>query len=85
MLANVAVDTFGGTIPLIGDAFDVAFKSNSRNVQLLERALERPTETGRASRLLVVGSIVALVLLAAGAIVVAVLLIRASAGSVSTH
>src|SRR5215208_4813193 len=42
MLGNVAVDTLGGTVPLIGDLFDVAFKSNSRNLALLERAIDRP-------------------------------------------
>jgi hypothetical protein len=37
MLGNVAIDTFGGMLPVLGDAFDVAFKSNSRNLVLLER------------------------------------------------
>ncbi len=36
MLVNVAVDAFVGAIPLIGDLFDVVYKANNRNVQLLE-------------------------------------------------
>jgi hypothetical protein len=83
MLGNVALDTLGGTVPVAGDVFDVAFKSNVRNVALLERALERPAETRRASRLLVWGTIAGLALLAAAAIVFAVLVIRAVAGAVS--
>jgi hypothetical protein len=83
MLGNVAVDTLGGTVPLIGDLFDVAFKSNTRNLALLERAIERPATTTRTSRLLVLGTFVGLVLLVAGGLVVTVLAIRAIAGAVN--
>ena len=41
MLANLAIDYFGGLIPLIGDAFDVVYKSNLMNVALLEKAAKR--------------------------------------------
>lgn len=37
MLANVALDFAVGSIPIIGDAFDLWFKSNARNVGLLRR------------------------------------------------
>jgi len=83
MLGNVAVDTLGGTVPLIGDLFDVAFKSNSRNLALLERVVERPADTTRTSRLLVVGTMLGLVLLVAGGLVVTVIAVRAIAGAVN--
>jgi Domain of unknown function (DUF4112) len=35
MLANVAIDTGLGTIPVLGDLFDVMFKSNLKNIDLL--------------------------------------------------
>lgn len=35
MLANIGLDTFAGSVPLIGDLFDVYFKSNWRNMELL--------------------------------------------------
>ncbi|KKL21812.1 hypothetical protein LCGC14_2441710 [marine sediment metagenome] len=38
---NVALDTAIGTIPIIGDLFDIGFKSNRRNVALLRRHLEQ--------------------------------------------
>ena len=82
MLANVAVDTLAGSVPVIGDLFDVAYKSNLRNVALLERALERPAATTRTSGLLVVGTILGLALLLAGGLVVAVIAIRAVASAV---
>jgi len=83
MLGNVAVDTIGGTVPLIGDLFDVAYKSNLRNLALLERAIERPTATSRTSRLLVAATLLGLVLLVAGGLVVTVLVVRAIAHAVS--
>ena len=83
MLANVAVDTLAGSVPVIGDLFDVAYKSNLRNVALLEQALERPAATTRTSRLLVVGTILGLALLLAGGLVVAVIAIRAVASAVN--
>ena len=41
MMGNVAVDTLSGSIPLVGDLFDAAFKSNTRNIALLEEWLNR--------------------------------------------
>jgi hypothetical protein len=84
MLGNVAVDTIGGTVPLIGDLFDVAYKSNLRNLALLERAIERPTSTSRTSRLVVAATLLGLMLLVAGGLVVTVLVVRAVAHAVST-
>lgn len=43
MLANVAVETAVGTIPIAGDLFDVAFKANLRNLEIIDRYV-----TGRA-------------------------------------
>ena len=41
MLANIALDGFVGAVPLVGDAFDVMWRSNRRNVQLLWEWLAR--------------------------------------------
>jgi hypothetical protein len=35
MIANVAVKGVVGSVPLVGDAFDVAFRANRRNVPIL--------------------------------------------------
>lgn len=45
MGANVAVDLVVGAIPIVGDIFDVGFKANRRNVDLLRRHLERARHT----------------------------------------
>jgi hypothetical protein len=39
MLLNVAVDLAVGSVPVVGDLFDVVWKANRRNVRLFERAL----------------------------------------------
>ncbi|MCK1423774.1 DUF4112 domain-containing protein [Bradyrhizobium sp. 159] len=41
MLGNVAVDGVFGLVPFAGDAFDVMFRANMRNVRLLRRWLEK--------------------------------------------
>lgn len=35
MVANVAIEGIVGTVPYFGDAFDVTFRANRRNVHLL--------------------------------------------------
>jgi hypothetical protein len=41
MATNVAVDFGAGSIPLVGDIFDLVFKSNVRNLNLLTEFLEK--------------------------------------------
>lgn len=41
MLANLAIDYFGGMIPLVGDLFDATYRSNLKNLAVLEGAIER--------------------------------------------
>lgn len=41
MLWNILIDTLIGSIPLVGDLFDVAYQANNRNVRLLRRHLEK--------------------------------------------
>lgn len=41
MLGNVAVDGVVGMVPFAGDAFDVMFRANMRNVRLLRRWLDK--------------------------------------------
>lgn len=39
MLANIGIDSIVGTIPLVGDLFDMTWKANRKNVALLEKYL----------------------------------------------
>ena len=42
MLVNLTLDVIVGTIPLLGDAFDIAWKANRRNYALLLRHNREP-------------------------------------------
>ena len=39
MMGNLAVDVTAGSVPVVGDVFDVFWKSNLRNAKLLEKHL----------------------------------------------
>jgi hypothetical protein len=41
MLGNIAIDGVVGAVPFLGDAFDLVWKSNRRNLYLLRRHIER--------------------------------------------
>ncbi|MEY1556376.1 DUF4112 domain-containing protein [Yoonia sp. R2331] len=41
MALNTACDLAIGTIPIVGDVFDVAFKSHRKNVDILSREVSR--------------------------------------------
>jgi hypothetical protein len=62
MVGTVVIDVAVGSIPLLGDLFDVAFRANSKNLRLLESWLDRPTGTRRASRMSVAAALLALVI-----------------------
>ncbi len=43
MASNIALESLAGTVPVLGDVFDVAWKANVKNVELLETHLNLPT------------------------------------------
>ena len=42
MTVNIGIGVLVGSIPILGDMFDIAFKPNRRNYQLLQRHLGEP-------------------------------------------
>ena len=85
MAANIAVDYLIGSIPVVGDLFDAAWKSNQMNVELLrQRAAVTPEEAahGRASDWLFLALIVAaLLVLLAGTVALSLWLLWLLAGA----
>jgi hypothetical protein len=63
MLANSAIDMAIGSIPFIGDAFDLWFKANTRNLGLIRRHLEQPDTSTTREWLVLFGLIGVLVLI----------------------
>lgn len=58
MIANLVLDLGIGAIPLIGDAYDLLFRSNSRNLELFRRhALDQGAST-RGEQAFFVGLVV---------------------------
>ncbi len=47
MIGNSAIDTVVGIVPFIGDAFDVAFRANMKNLALLKAHIEKHGRTVR--------------------------------------
>ena len=41
MAANVGVDTVLGAIPLAGDLFDFVWRSNSKNLRIIKKHLDK--------------------------------------------
>ena len=41
MLLNMAIDFFGGLVPVFGDIFDAFFKANTRNTRLLKNHIAK--------------------------------------------
>jgi Domain of unknown function (DUF4112) len=76
MIANVALDTLVGWVPILGDIFDVAWKSNLRNMALLESHLQQPAAARAGSRkaLLILSGV--LLLLFIGAVALGVLVAK---------
>lgn len=42
MVVNVGIEVLVGTIPIVGDMFDIAWRANRRNYALLEGSLAQP-------------------------------------------
>ena len=76
MILNLGVDTLVGSVTLLGDLFDVGFRANLRNAALLDRHLAEPKAVRRSSRLAVAAAIGGVILLAAGGVAIAMLVVR---------
>ncbi len=64
MVFNIALDTLLGSVPLVGDLFDLFWRSNRRNLELLQRCDRNPGRPATLADYLVVGFGVALVVAA---------------------
>ena len=77
MVLNMGLDMTLGAIPFVGDLFDVAWRSNKRNLRLLQQHLENPAKTAAASRAFIVLVILVVLAFAVVTLLLAVWAIRA--------
>ena len=75
MAGNAALDALAGSVPLLGDLFDIGWRANARNVALLERWLQQPTRARRSSIAVVVVALLALAAIVVGVIWIAARLV----------
>jgi Domain of unknown function (DUF4112) len=62
MVTNILVESLLGTVPLVGDVFDMGWKANIRNVELLEAHLGSPEPTRPANTGFIVAAFLVLIL-----------------------
>ncbi len=81
---NIAADALVGTVPLLGDLFDMTWKANTRNVALIDRhfadAPAARAADGRLVAALIGGVLLLGVGLGVGSVYLGALIIRAFTG-----
>lgn len=84
MVLNFLLDSVLGSLPFLGDIFDATWKSNSRNLALLEAHVNSPQPSRRADRWFIVLLVIVLAAIVIGATALTVLILsllwRAIAG-----
>ncbi len=73
---NVALEVLIGSIPVIGDIFDMAWKANARNTRLIEQYAASSKKTVAYSRVMVFAIGVVLLFVAGASIYVGFLILR---------
>jgi hypothetical protein len=53
MIGNVVLDATFGSIPLIGNIFDFAYKANDRNIRIMKRHFEEGKYQGSGTGILI--------------------------------
>jgi hypothetical protein len=80
MLLNIGIDVVIGIVPFIGDVADVFWKSNTKNLALLERHAAAPRPATAADWAFVVAVIAAIIVIAAVPLIVLYWLVHVVAG-----
>jgi Domain of unknown function (DUF4112) len=72
MVVNIVVDALAGTVPVVGDLFDVVTKANMRNIKLMDVHLADPDFQVKPNKLLIIGivAILAVIIVSFGAVMV---------------
>jgi len=63
MVVNVAIETAVGSLPVVGNLFDIAWRANRRNYKLLEGSIREPEKHSGSSWLFFAGVCLVLVAL----------------------
>lgn len=55
MVGNIGIDVVGGSVPFVGDVFDVAWRSNRKNLDIIKRYEANPDAEATTGDKVVVG------------------------------
>ena len=81
MTWNILLEVIIGTVPILGDGFDVVWKANHKNVQLVEHHVRSPQTSQRANQwfalLLMTGLLALIAAIALGSFWLVTTLLRA--------
>ncbi|KOR37926.1 MULTISPECIES: DUF4112 domain-containing protein [Planktothricoides] len=75
MVFNILLEVFVGTVPVLGDLFDVAWKANVKNMELLDIHIKSPQMGKKADKWFVFLLVGGLMLVVIGAIALGITLI----------
>jgi hypothetical protein len=72
MVLNILIDAVAGTVPVVGDLFDVVTKANTRNIKLMDVHLADPDFQVKPNKLIIIGliAILAIIIVSFGAMMV---------------
>lgn len=73
---NIMTELVIGSIPMIGDLFDVVWKANVRNVDLLERHMRSPVPSRRVDKIFAIVLITGLLVMVLGAAALSLMFVR---------
>jgi Domain of unknown function (DUF4112) len=60
MLVNIGIEALAGSVPFVGDLFDIAFKANRRNYEILKSHISQPERQKKRDWIFLVLTIVLL-------------------------
>jgi hypothetical protein len=81
MLGNLGVDLLAGTVPVLGDIFDLGFRANQRNLALLEAHVREPARRRRTDLAVVVAIGLGALALVVGALTLTIWIAARLAGA----
>lgn len=61
MTVNIAIEGIAGAVPILGDLFDIAFKANRRNYELLRSHLAQPARQSKSDWLFLILTLLVLI------------------------
>jgi len=83
MASNIILEVVLGSVPMLGDLFDAAWKANARNIALLESHVDMPQSSQAGDRKFLILLILGLAVVIIGFATFSVLLVRLLIGAIS--